>query len=1163
MRAKWNKTIFTAILVGAALGISAGALSAYMTSSETATNTFTAGEVEINLQEPAWKPEDGKHLVAKQTVLKDPKIKNTGKNPAYVFMTVQMPVRTLTLYNDTGRKEEYSETTELFNLKKNVNGNYETLSDTNSGNWVLLKDRSTYGTKDESFTTYVYVYRVPVEPNATSDALFDAVQLKNVIEGYSEMSKISTKDEYPITINGYAIQATDVIGADGSDVTDGTVTTDDLLRMYDTYVNQNGTGTGSSMNLMTDPSTQYKDGKMVIPELPKKTGYKNDGLWHDDNGRTYATGTEVTVTDEMKQNGFNLHVNWEPITYTVRFDSNGGSGTMDDLTMTYDKAAVLPANAFANGAKFIGWSLSQTGSINFKDSAIVRNLSETDGDTVTLYALWKKNKFKVTYDANGGYYGTDTSQTLNVVTYQNEKQLIRKMSKTDNVNEDGSGYSGSYGNNVNKTEVVTIPGAEKLKVTITYQTESTNYDWVCMWEGAHPEYTASNNHSSSKTGRLGGTKNTKEYTVTGDTVTFGFRSDGSNCNYFGYYAVAEGEGIVLTVNNGTVMQPSHLEKRFVGWYTDKACTDGREFSVEDCESNTTVYAKWREPIVTLLTGDYNSGITKKLQAIAGDIKAITAFQHSGVMPDMSKMTDANIISTKESDVPVYCWKDGDALKWWSKAKTVKANASLGYMFQNYTKLSDISGLSDIDTGNVTNIGSMFYGCSSLTDLSPLAKWSTRNVTSMRYMFGSCSSLTNLSPIANWDTGNVTTMSFMFKCSSLADLNGLSSWNTGNVTDMSYMFDECYSLADISQIANWNTGNVTDMGAMFGMCRRLIDLNGLAKWNTGNVTKMSSMFSYCGSLTDLSPLVNWNTGNVTDINSMFDTCSSLADLNGLSSWNTGNVTNMWKMFECCSSLADLSPIANWDAGNVTTMSYMFYKCSKLSNLNGLSNWNIGKVTTMDGMFSNCSSLTDLSPIVNWNTGNVTKMSSMFSNCSSLTNLSPIANWDTGNVTTMSYMFDGCSNLTNLSALAGWNTVNVKDMSSMFRGCSSLTDLAPLSSWDTGSVTYMDLMFKGCKNLMDLTGLSSWNTENVTKMFDMFYSCSSLTDLASLSSWDTGNVEDMSSMFDGCRNLTDASGINDWDISKVTSFGGMFYFCPSHPEFTKRTGTWRNGTFIPAA
>ena len=38
-------------------------------------------------------------------------------------------------------------------------------------------------------------------------------------------------------------------------------------------------------------------------------------------------------------------------------------------------------------------------------------------------------------------------------------------------------------------------------------------------------------------------------------------------------------------------------------------------------------------------------------------------------------------------------------------------------------------------------------------------------------------------------------------------------------------------------------------------------------------------------------------------------------------------------------------------------------------------------------------------------------------------------------------------------------------------------------------------------------------------------------------------------------TDASPIiNDWDISNVTTFGDMFGGCSSHPEFTKRTGTW---------
>ena len=1203
---KQSKTILTAILIGAALGISAGTLSAYMASSETATNTFTAGEVKIDLQEPAWKPENGKHLVAKQTVLKDPKIKNTGKNPAYVFMTVQVPVRTLTLYNDTGRKEEYSETTELFNLKKNVNGIYETLSDTNSGNWVLLKDRSTYGTKDESFTTYVYAYRVPVEPNAASDALFDAVQLKNVIEGYSEMSKISTKDEYPVTINGYAIQATDVIGADGSDVTDGTVTNDDLLRMYDTYVNQNGTGTGSSMNLMTDPSTQYKDGKMVIPELPKKTGYKNDGLWHDENGHTYAAGTEVTVTDEMKQNGFNLHVNWEPITYTVRFDSNGGSGTMEDLTMTYDEAATLPTNAFTKGTKFIGWSLSQTGSINFKDGAMIRNLSETDGDTVTLYALWKQNKFKVTYDANGGYYGTDTSKATNTVTYQ-KNQFFPKISKTDNVNKDGTDYSGGYGNNVNKTEVVTIPCAEKLKVTITYQTESTSYDWVCMWEGAHPEYTASNNYSSSKTGRLGFGKNTKEYTVTGDTVTFGFRSDESNCNYFGYYAVVEGEGISLAVKNGTFMQPSHPENLFVGWYKDKACTDGHEFSLEDCESNTTVYAKWKEPVAIIKdcsnSANFYNGLDKKLNNIAVNRAKITAFKQSNTMPDMATMTDTNIISTNDSDVPIYCWKEGTELKYWSKAKRIYAATDNYNLFYGYNNLSDISGLSTWNTSNVTKMSSMFAGCTSLADLTPLSEWDTENVTSMYGMFESCYMLTDLTPISMWNTKNVTSMQkILYDCRNLSDISPLSSWSTENVTDMDAAFCMCYNLANITPLSSWNTKNVTDMSAIFASCKKITDIAALQSWNTESVISMSGMFSGCSSLTNTNALSAWNTSNVTSMGSMFGNCYNLTDITALSNWDTGKLKSTGGMFRNCRKITSLVPLSSWDTGNLRNVydnnaKGMFDGCYGLKSLDGLENWNIENLYNMSGMFGNCVGLTDITAISNWNTKNVTDMggsayyiNGMFDGCRWLTDITPLSNWNTKSLKNVDKMFRGCDNLTDISAIADWNTTNLTSMSHMFSGCSSLTDLTPISSWNTENATNMGYMFNECSSLTDLTPISSWNTGKVTLMYDMFNSCSKLTNLTLLSLWNTENVENMRSMFDGCssltnlnglanwntenvttmekmfngcRKLTDASGINDWDIQKVTDFERMFNGCPTHPTFTKRAGTWSGGTFTPAA
>ena len=52
-----------------------------------------------------------------------------------------------------------------------------------------------------------------------------------------------------------------------------------------------------------------------------------------------------------------------------------------------------------------------------------------------------------------------------------------------------------------------------------------------------------------------------------------------------------------------------------------------------------------------------------------------------------------------------------------------------------------------------------------------------------------------------------------------------------------------------------------------------------------------------------------------------------------------------------------------------------------------------------------------------------------------------------------------------------------------------------------------------------------------------------------------------MFANCVKLTNTVGINSWDISKVTRFTSMFSDCPSHPEFTKRSGTWYSGTFKP--
>lgn len=128
-------------------------------------------------------------------------------------------------------------------------------------------------------------------------------------------------------------------------------------------------------------------------------------------------------------------------------------------------------------------------------------------------------------------------------------------SHTSNVDDTGT-QNGSYLNNQNGVDVISIPGAESLHITLTYQTQGVSNDWVCMWEGNQSSYTPYSNYSSSITGKLGGAKTTKEYDVKGDTVTFGFRSDGSTNNYYGYYAVVEGTASNIKITNQTTQVPT-------------------------------------------------------------------------------------------------------------------------------------------------------------------------------------------------------------------------------------------------------------------------------------------------------------------------------------------------------------------------------------------------------------------------------------------------------------------------------------------------------------------------------------------------------------------------------------------------------------------------------
>lgn len=111
------------------------------------------------------------------------------------------------------------------------------------------------------------------------------------------------------------------------------------------------------------------------------------------DGQTYTDGQEVTnLAGKTQGSRVTLYAQWTPVTYTVTFDTNTGSGSMSSQGHTYDQAIALPDCTLTAPAdrEFAGWALEPDGPVRYRDGGSVQNLSATQGDAVTLYAVWRE-----------------------------------------------------------------------------------------------------------------------------------------------------------------------------------------------------------------------------------------------------------------------------------------------------------------------------------------------------------------------------------------------------------------------------------------------------------------------------------------------------------------------------------------------------------------------------------------------------------------------------------------------------------------------------------------------------------------------------------------------------------------------------------------------------
>ena len=359
-----------------------------------------------------------------------------------------------------------------------------------------------------------------------------------------------------------------------------------------------------------------------------------------------------------------------------------------------------------------------------------------------------------------------------------------------------------------------------------------------------------------------------------------------------------------------------------------------------------------------------------------------------------------------------------------------------------------------------------------------ASFANARPTSCYYWFCGCSKLTDIEGIENLNTENVTNMNSMFdRCSALTSLD-LTNFSTAKVSDMSYMFMGCSALTTIFVSGKFVTDQVTDGREMFHMCINLIgaiEYDGsksdhtYANYENGYFSPEGGFHAYAefnegtGTLTFRRGLskpagaYDLNVGNnlpgwdgqrekinkvvfdasfanakPTSCYAWFSQCSNLTEIKGIENLNTQNVTNMSWMFYCCPGLTSLD-VSKFDTQNVEDMSDMFSSCTVLKSLN-VSNFNTQNVKNMTDMFNNCPGLTSLD-VSNFNTQKVEKMNFMFSSCEGLNSLD-LSKFDTQNVTNMSCMFGSCSAITTIYVSDKFVTTKVSYGTDMFSGCTSL-------------------------------------------------------------------------------------------------------------------------------
>ncbi len=234
---------------------------------------------------------------------------------------------------------------------------------------------------------------------------------------------------------------------------------------YQIKYHANG-GSGS----MSNSTHEFGVEKALTASKLSRNGYAFLG-WATAKAATEPEFYDKQVVVDLAEEGqtlVTLYAVWRANTYYVEFDANGGEGTMPVQTFTYGTAQTLTANTFTkNGYTFKGWAKSSTtGTVAYTDGKSVKNLTQNDGATITLYAVWEKNPVfvnEIFIESQPTKTEYVTGETLDTAG------LVVKANLSDNTVTTVTDYT------VSAPDMTTV--GEKV-VTVTYEGKTATFTIV-------------------------------------------------------------------------------------------------------------------------------------------------------------------------------------------------------------------------------------------------------------------------------------------------------------------------------------------------------------------------------------------------------------------------------------------------------------------------------------------------------------------------------------------------------------------------------------------------------------------------------------------------------------------------------------------------------------